>query len=150
MLQMPCFVFLPLEYQELNLTSSTTVCHSKATFLQEGGKAAKVVTADVSFTRKWILLFMPITSYFKSHESVSNWRRSWIILLYPDWEGRLGIELVACLLPGGCRTPKQTNKEIKTIKEKKQKLQKHVGIQKDAERQENLTNDLYKYNLMCI
>ena len=37
MLQMPCFVSLPLEYQELNLTSSTTVCHSKATFLQEGG-----------------------------------------------------------------------------------------------------------------
>lgn len=37
MLQMPCFVSLSVEYQELNLTSSTTVCHSGATFLQEGG-----------------------------------------------------------------------------------------------------------------
>ena len=89
---------------------------------------------------------MLITSYFKSHESVSNWRRSWIILLYPNWEGRLGIELVACLLPGGGRTPKQTKKNNKG---KKQKLQKSVGLQKDAERQEILTNDLYKYNLMC-
>lgn len=82
-------------------------------------EAAKVVIADANFTGKWILLFMLIASYFKSHESVSNWRRSWIILLYPHWEGRLGIELVACLLPGGGRTPKRTKKQKQQRKKAK-------------------------------
>lgn len=111
MFQMPYFVSLPLEHQELSFTAATSLFHSNGTFLHEGcSLLIRVVTADATFTRKWILLVMLITSYFKSHRSVSNWRRSWIIVLHPNWEGRLGNELVAWLLPGGDRTQRQTNK----------------------------------------